>query len=143
VRAGTTNCRVVMRAALAAFTASAAAGCSGFGGPKSQPTAAAQAANPNVYPANYRSDIAAFLRQSLTDRTDFRGATISQPVLKQFGDNPHYLVCVQFSPRSTIKTKVAVYLDGQLTQFIDATPELCGDATYAPFTELTAAMPAP
>jgi hypothetical protein len=35
-----------------------------------------------------------------------------------------------------------VFLSGQMTQFIDATPEQCADAAYQPFKELDAAVPA-
>jgi hypothetical protein len=100
------------------------------------------AADPNVLPTNYRTQIASFLRQSLTHRADFRGAMISEPAMKPVGGSAHYIVCVQFSPRSPIKTKAAVYLAGQMTQFIDATPEQCADAVFTPFKELDAAVPA-
>ena len=100
-----------------------------------------QAVDPNALPTNYRSTLVAFLRQSLTNRADFRGATISEPVLKPVGPSQHYVVCIQFNPRSQIKTKAAVFLSGQMTQFIDASPEQCADAAYSPFKELDAAIP--
>ena len=112
-------------------------GCSGFN--KSQEPAAV---DPNVLPANYRTQIASFLRQSLTHRADFRGAMISEPAMKPVGGSEHYVVCVQFNPRSPIKTKAAVYLGGQMTQFIDASPEQCAGAVFTPFKELDAAVPA-
>ena len=98
--------------------------------------------DPNILPTNYRSTLLAFLRQSLTNRADFRGAMISEPALKPVGPSQHYVVCLQFNPRSQIKTKAAVFLSGQMTQFIDATPEQCADAVYSPFKELDAAVPA-
>jgi hypothetical protein len=101
-----------------------------------------QVIDPNVPPTNYRSTLVAFLRQSLTNRADFRGAMISEPALKPVGPSQHYIVCVQFNPRSQIKTKAAVFLSGQMTQFVDATPEQCADAAYQPFKELDAAVPA-
>ena len=57
------------------------------------------------------------------------------------GDNPHYIVCVQFNGHGQIKNKVAIYLAGEITQFVDATPEQCGDAAYQPFKELEAEAP--
>jgi len=98
--------------------------------------------DPNALPTNYRSTLVQFLRQSLTNRADFRGAMISEPTLKTVGGSQHYIVCVQFNPRSAIKIKAAVYLAGQMTQFVDATPEQCADANYQPFKELDAAIPA-
>ena len=100
-----------------------------------------QAVDPNALPTNYRGTLVAFLRQSLTNRADFRGAMISEPVLKPIGESQHYIVCIQFNPRSQIKTKAAVFLSGQMTQFIDASPEQCADAVYSPFKELDAAIP--
>ena len=79
--------------------------------------------DPNAYPATYRSQIATFLRQSLTNRADFRGALISQPVLMPIGDNQRYAVCVQFHGNGQIKNKVAIYFAGMIAQFINSTPE--------------------
>jgi hypothetical protein len=115
------------------MAAGALAACS-----KDQQTAAI---DPNAVPTNYRTALVAFLRQSLTNRADFRGAMISEPALKPVEGSQHYVVCVQFNPRSAIKTKAAVYLAGQMTQFIDATPEQCANASYQPFKELDAATP--
>ena len=119
------------------IAAVALAGCGGFG--RNQQTTAP---DPNVFPANYRSTLVAFLRQSLTDRSDFRGVSIAEPALKPVGPSQLYVVCIQFNPRSQIKTtKAAVYLSGQMTQFIDATSEQCTDAVYQPFKELETATP--
>jgi len=100
-----------------------------------------RAVDPNALPTNYRGTLVAFLRQSLTNRADFRGAMISEPALKPVGPSQHYIVCIQFNPRSQIKTKAAVFLSGQMTQFIDASPEQCADAVFSPFKELDAAIP--
>ena len=115
------------------MAAAALAGCSAR---KEQ-----QVIDPNALPTNYRSTLVAFLRQSLTNRADFRGAMIAEPALKPVGESQHYIVCIQFNPRSQIKTKAAVFLSGQMTQFIDASPTQCADAVYSPFKELDAAIP--
>src|ERR1700732_3763995 len=73
------------------LTAGALAGCSSSG--KDQ-----QAVDPNTLPANYRTQLVIFLRQSLTNRADFRGAMISEPAIKSVGPTEHYVVCVQFNP---------------------------------------------
>jgi hypothetical protein len=118
------------------MAAGALVGCSSFGKHQQNP-----AGDPNVFPANYRSILLAFLRQSLTNKSDFRGAMISEPALKPIGESQHYIVCAQFNPQSGIKTKAVVYFAGQITQFIDATPEQCADAVYQPFKELETADP--
>ena len=99
------------------------------------------AIDPNTLPANYRTQISQFLAQSLVNRADFRGALISAPVLKPVGDSQRYVVCVQLNGGGQAKNKVAIYIGGQMSQFVDATPELCGDAAYTPFKELGAALP--
>ena len=114
-------------------------GCSGVGGSKQ---AEAPPPDPNTFPANYRTQIATFLRQSMASRLDFRGAMIAAPALKPIGDNQRYVVCVQFNAKGQVTTKVALYLAGQITQFVDATAEQCAAAAYQPFKELEAATPA-
>ncbi|MFZ3309427.1 MAG: hypothetical protein WA280_08685 [Xanthobacteraceae bacterium] len=131
---GWLNSRAIAPVALMAI---ALAGCSGLGGAKKD----AAPADPNAYPANYRKQIADFLRQSLTNRPNFRGALISQPILMPIGDNQRYMVCVQFHGNGQVKTKVAIYFADMIAQFIDATPEQCGSVAYMPFTELAAALP--
>jgi hypothetical protein len=117
----------------------ALAGCSGgsmFGGPKrDQPL---QAVDPNAYPANYRKQIATMLATLLTDRADFHGALIAEPALKPVAESstPHYVVCVQLNAHSRERTKAAIFLGGDPTQFIDATPEQCAGVAYQSFTEL-------
>ncbi|HEX4409330.1 MAG TPA: hypothetical protein VH206_11210 [Xanthobacteraceae bacterium] len=96
--------------------------------------------DPNTYPADYRKEITEFLRQSLTDRADFRGALISPPILRPVGAGQRYMVCVQFNGRSKLKTKVAIYLEGHMTQFIDATDQ-CNGAPYEPYKELEGTLP--
>jgi hypothetical protein len=116
--------------------AAALAGCSGFGPKKEEAVI-----DPNAYPASYRSQIASFLRQSLTNRPDFRGALIAAPMLMPIGDSQRYMVCVQFHGNGQVKNKVAIYFGGMISQFIDSTPEQCGAVAYTPFTELAAVLP--
>ena len=44
------------------------------------------------------------------------------------------------SPADAI-APVAIYLAGEITQFVDSTPAQCGDAVYQPFTELEQTIP--
>ena len=134
-----------MRTATAAFLAALAlAGCSGgsmFGGPKKDVPPAV--VDPNLYPSNYRKQIAAMLAMILKDRADFRGALIAQPELKPVAESstPHYVVCVQLNVHSLPRTKVAIFLGGDPTQFIDAAPEQCAGVAYQSFTELELETP--
>ena len=115
------------------------AGCSSFGGSKPD-----YVVNPNVYPANYRKQVADLLTVQLTNPLEFRTTLISQPVVKPVtdGTEPHYLVCLQFPNRTDHQIKVVIFLEGAPTQYIDATPQQCGDAVYQPFLELAKMSPA-
>lgn len=130
------------RLGIAAVAAAlAVAGCSGgslFGGPKKD---AGPPPDPNLYPTNYRKQLAEFLNTVLRDRADFRATFIAQPVLMQTGDQQHYVVCIQLDGHNQHKDKVALFLAGNINQFIDATPEQCANAHYEPFTELAAMTP--
>jgi hypothetical protein len=134
---GLSLCRGFGLVVLTALLAAAVAGCSYNTQHPPTPTV-----DPNLYPQNYRKTLAVFLSQTLTDRADFFGARVSQAVLKPVGGSePHYVVCIQFNARSPLKSKMVIYLAGQVTQFIDAEPEQCSDAVYTPFTELEQVVP--
>lgn len=121
------------------IAALALAACSSFGS-KRQPQITV---NPNVYPANYREQIATLLTAQLVNPIEFRTALISQPALKPVtdGTEPHYIVCLQYPNRTEHQIKVVLFLEGAPTQYVDATPQQCGDATYGPFPELARMSP--
>jgi hypothetical protein len=130
-------CRDFGVVSLTALLAVSAAGCSFNTQHPAAPTV-----DPNTYPQNYRKDVAIFLSQQLLDRADFRGARIAPAVLKPVGgESPRYVVCLVFDGHSEIKNKMAIYLAGEITQFVDSTPAQCGDAVYQPFTELEQTLP--
>lgn len=122
----------------------AIAGCSGnpFGGSK-RPPQPTVTVDPNLYPSNYRQQVAALLLTVLHQRPDFFNAMIAPPALKPVAESPnlHYVVCLQFTARADHRSKVVIFLGGSPTQFVDATPQQCGDAAYGPFPELQAAFP--
>ena len=127
--------------ALAGCGSSMFSGSTWFGGSKAeQPT---ETVNPDIYPANYRAQLVNLLRKALTNRADYQNALIAPPVLKPVPDSKilHYVVCLQLNGNFVQKNKMAVYLAGQPTEYIDSTPQQCGDAAYQPFTELARAVP--
>jgi hypothetical protein len=126
----------IRHAGMALLLMAVVAGCSSSG--KKTPDDAIQ---PNVYPANYRNQVTRFLMTTLTDPADFRTALIAAPTLKQVGDNQHYIVCIQLNGHAPPREKVAIYLGGSITQFVDAPPGDCAGAAYQPFTELQHASP--
>jgi hypothetical protein len=99
------------------------------------------AADPTVLPTEYRSQIATYLAQLLSDRADFRSSLIGAPVLEQVGAGQHYIVCVMLNGHNQHKEKVVIYLGPNINQFVDATPGQCANAAYQPFKELAALLP--
>jgi hypothetical protein len=136
---------IARKISIALLAAAALAGCSdgfhGFGGPK--PAKPTVQIDPNLYPANYRQQIATMLATMLTDRAEYHGTFISPPALKPVPESQyqHYVVCLQFTAHSEQKTKMVLFLAGSPTQYVDATPAQCGGAAYQPFSELEAALP--
>ena len=98
----------------------------------------------NVYPANYRPELIAYLRTYLNDPTGIREAAISEPVLKSIGQGDRYVACVRFDAKKTgggyagVRDHLVIYVAGKLDRFVDKGTliEPCRAATYAAFPEL-------
>lgn len=99
----------------------------------------------NVFPANYKVDLLAYLRTYLNDPTNVRTAAVTAPFLKSVGPGDRYIVCVRYNARNTdgkymgSKDGVAIYVSAKLDRFVDVpreVRELCKDAPFAPFPEL-------
>jgi hypothetical protein len=90
--------------------------------------------DPNLFPTDYKPKIVAFLQKYLTDRSSFSGASISPPMLKPFGTENRYVVCIRLSGNKPGE-KMAIFYGGQLNQFVDA-GDVCKGAAYEPFPEL-------
>jgi hypothetical protein len=101
----------------------------------------AQNVDLNAAPANYRTQIATFLRTELDNRDDFRSALIGTPTLKPVGASQRIVVCLQFTRRPEHKDKVVIFLAGSITQYVDSKPEQCADAVFQPFGELADMIP--
>jgi hypothetical protein len=98
----------------------------------------------NVYPADYRAELIAYLRTYLNDPTGVRDAAISEPALKPVGYGNRYMVCVRFNPKRAgggggyagAKDHLVIYAGGKLDRYIETAGENCKDAAYAAFPEL-------
>jgi hypothetical protein len=101
-------------------------------------------AEPNRFPTEYKNEILKLLRTQLSDPTGVRNAFITDPTLKQFGNDNRYVVCVRYNARDLdgqyqgSKDKIVIFFSAQINQFRDATAEECGTAVYRPFPELEA-----
>jgi hypothetical protein len=96
----------------------------------------------NVYPADYRAELIAYLRTYLNDPTGVREAAISEPVLRPIGVGDRYVVCVRFDAKRSgggyagAKDHLVIYAGGKLDRYVETAGENCKDAAYAAFPEL-------
>ena len=117
-------------------------GCSSFGTRAEPPPP-----DPNLFPAQYKSEVADFMRSYLSNPTKVRDAFISQPALRPFGGTPHYISCLRYNPRDSKgqymgnQENVAIFLGGRLNQFLPGNPELCANLAYQRFPEVEAMVP--
>jgi hypothetical protein len=134
-RRGTNPCLLaVLASALALVLALVLGACSSD---KKQPEE-----NPNVFPADYKTEILTTMTTMLDNPTNVRNAYISDPILRAAGKEERYIVCVRSDSRNIngqyagSKDRIAIFYGGHLNQLIDATKEQCGNAAYKPFPEL-------
>jgi hypothetical protein len=83
----TRTARALLAWHLAAFFL-ASTGCSQFGKPEEKP-------DPNVYPANYKKELLAYLREKSDVLVNASATYISAPAPKQFGPESRYFVCLR------------------------------------------------
>ena len=111
--------------------------CAGSDGPRVETKGGESV---NVYPANYKPEVLAYLRNYLNDLTSVREAGITQPAIRNVGTGDRYVVCVRFSARTagasaSGRDYMAIFLAGKLDQ-MGPTREECKAASYEPFPEL-------
>lgn len=130
---------------LAAFVA----GCSSasmegfqFGKDKTEPPA-----DPTKFPAEYKPEVADFLRRDLVNPTKVRDAYIGKPALKPVGNTQVYVTCVRYNPRDSANKyegptqRVATFLSGQLNQFLPDDPKMCAGLAYERYPEIENMVP--
>lgn len=111
----------------------------------------------NVFPAQYKADVTAFMQTYLNNPENIRSAAITRPQLKRVPGDPgdRYLVCVRYNARGSdgvyagIQDAVATFMSGKFERFLDpqrgdanrqfaagVVRDLCKDAAYEAFPEL-------
>lgn len=122
----------IARAAGACGVAMALFGCAG-----QKPEA-----DPNSYPADYKTTLLEFLRGYVADPSGIRNAFLAPPALKPFKADSRYLACVRYDAKDAdgqyvgARDFVAIFFAGNLNQFLPAEPDQCKGAAYQPFPEL-------
>lgn len=94
------------------------------------------------FPANYRSELLAFMKTYLNNPVGVHDAAMAEPVQRTVGGRVRYVSCLRFSPRESDGTyrepreRAILYVNGRLDRIADNTGEVCAGAVYAPFPDL-------
>jgi hypothetical protein len=95
-----------------------------------------------LYPANYKAELLAFLKTYLNDPVGVREASMAEPVQRTVGGRLRYISCVRYSARESDGSyrgsleRGVVFVDGRLDRIIENAGEACAGAAYAPFPEM-------
>ncbi len=126
---------------LAVLLACVLGGCAAVEGPSLDTVRSAR-----MEPANYKTELLAYLRNFLNDPTNVRNAFVSPPALGRFQGEERYFSCVRFDAKTSYgryrgsRDHLAVYFGGKLEHFVELRPDVaqerCGAAEYGPFPEL-------
>jgi hypothetical protein len=108
----------------------------------------------NVYPDNYKADLAGAVHAYVADPTNIRDAYVSEPAIRTIGQQNRYRACLRFNAKNSDgryagnKDLVAVFVSGRFDQFLEQPPSLvaearegCKQAEYQRFPELEALKP--
>src|SRR6185295_5088493 len=94
------------------------------------------------YPANYRSELLAFMRTYLNNPVGVKEAVLAEPVQRTVGGRLRYIVCLRFNAKDSDgkylgqRERAVLYVDARLDRIIDDAGDVCAGAVYAPFPEL-------
>ena len=103
-------------------------------------TESASAVQP--FPANYRTDLIAFMRSYLNDPVGVRGGSLAEPVQKPVGGNTRYVACLRYAAKdfngryTPPQERAIAFIDGRPDRVLENSAETCAGANYQPFPEL-------
>jgi hypothetical protein len=130
------------------ISASLIGGCSGSSLPDLSSYYKEKPTGQNIFPADYKQELAAFLRTYIENPRQVRDASIGTPVLRPVGSGqPRYVTCVRYNPRNFEnkyegnKEKLAVFIDGKMNQFVDSDPQICPGLAYQRYPEIENMVP--
>jgi hypothetical protein len=96
------------------------------------------------FPANYRTEILAFMKTYLNNPVGLHETAMAEPVQRTVGGRQRYVSCLRYTARDAdgsyrdAHEHAIVYVDGRLDRVVENAGELCTGASYAPFPELAA-----
>ncbi|MCW5685198.1 MAG: hypothetical protein KIT85_12395 [Pseudolabrys sp.] len=100
---------------------------------------------PNIMPANYKSQLLTEMHRRLVDPVGVRDAFVSSPALRQSGGVERYISCMRYVAKDETgqyappAERAAYFYAGEVTQVVDkdASKEICRGVAYEPWPELT------
>lgn len=101
--------------------------------------------DPNIMPANYKSQLQTEMHRRLVDPVGVRDAFVSTPTLRQSGGVERYISCMRYTEKDETGQyaapveRAAYFYAGTVTQIVDkdASKEICRGVAYEPWPELT------
>jgi hypothetical protein len=96
----------------------------------------------NRYPNGFKAAILDRLRAQLPNPKGIQGAFLAEPVLKPRDQITRYIACIRLDAKDDrgkyqgSKDYAAFFYNGDLTQIVAVTDDLCKQAAYQPFPEL-------
>jgi hypothetical protein len=97
---------------------------------------------PQSFPANYRSELLAFMRTYLNNPVGVRDAGLAEPVMRDVNGKMRYVSCLRYSARESDGSyrephdRAVLFVNGRLDRMIEKSGELCAGVVMAPFPEL-------
>jgi hypothetical protein len=94
------------------------------------------------YPANYRSEMLAFMKTYLNNPVGVKDAMLAEPVQRTVGGRLRYAVCVRYNAKDTsggylgLRERAVLFVDARLDRIVEDASDVCAGAAYAPFPEL-------
>jgi len=94
------------------------------------------------FPANYRTEILAFMRSYLNNPAGMHEAALAEPTQRVIGGRLRYIACIRFIPREADgsyrepRERGILFVDGRLDRLLENASEPCAGAVYAPFPDM-------
>ncbi|WP_257166630.1 hypothetical protein [Bradyrhizobium sp. SRS-191] len=94
------------------------------------------------FPANYRTELVAYLRTYLNNPVGVREGVLAEPVQRTVGGRLRYVSCLRYAARESdgsyrpAKERAAIFVDGRFDRLLEEAGELCTGSSYAAFPEL-------
>ena len=95
-----------------------------------------------AFPANYRSEVLAFLKTYLNNPVGVRQAMAAEPTQRTVNGRVRYIECLRFAERqadgsySEPRERAILFINGRLDRVLPDSGEVCAGVAYAPFPEL-------